>query len=301
MLDIVIKYYTHLAGKRVIENKRMVIVKNHMVHPRNTLNNLPSNEWLKSTRTWFMLRPKGRDKKILHPASFPEELVANYIQFFTKENAMILDPFLGSGTTVVASRYTKRNAVGIELNKKYAELSNNRLDSIPSNDTKQFVINDDSKNLKKIAKKYGIPKCDFCITSPPYWNQLKNSMKKKSERATQRKKLNYDTDYGSDAKDLGMIDDYEQFLESQDEIFDQVFDLLKLKSYLVVITNNIYQNGRLWPLAFDTVTRLSKKYVPKDEQIWCQDNKKLYPFGMFHSYVGNRSHHYCLIFKKESL
>ena len=37
---------------------------------------------------------------------------------------MILDPFLGSGTTVVASRYTKRNAVGIELNKKYAELSN---------------------------------------------------------------------------------------------------------------------------------------------------------------------------------
>lgn len=98
------------------------------VHPRNTLNDLPSDEWLKSTRSWYMLRPKGRGSKITHPASFPEELVANYIQFFTKKNALVCDPFLGSGTTTLVSRQIQRNAIGIELSEKYAKLSQQRLD-----------------------------------------------------------------------------------------------------------------------------------------------------------------------------
>ena len=119
------------------------------------------------------------------------------------------------------------------------------------------------------------------------------------DRAQIREKLDLDSDYGSDSQDLGMIDKYELFLNAQNEIFDDVYDLMKDKGYLLVVTNNIYKNGRMWPLAFDTMNRLSKKWVPKDEQIWCQDNKKLHPFGMFSSYVGNRSHHYCLIFRKE--
>jgi len=271
------------------------------VHPRNTLNELPSSEWLKSTRSWYMLRPKGRGKKIHHPASFPEELVANYIQFFTKKNAMILDNFLGSGTTVVVARQIQRNAIGIELSKKYTKLSEERLNELPENKTRQLVVNDDSRNLKEIFAEYGIPKCDFCITSPPYWNQLKNQgIRKLNDRKISRQKLNLDTDYGSDTKDLGLIDDYEKFLDEQELIFDKVYDVMKPRSYLVVVTNNVYHKGRLWPLAFDTLNRLSKKWVPKDEQIWCQDSRKLHPFGMFHSYVGNRSHHYCLIFRKEN-
>lgn len=271
------------------------------VHPRNTLNDLPSGEWLKSTRSWYMLRPKGRGNKITHPASFPEELVANYIQFFTKKNALVCDPFLGSGTTTLVARQIQRNAVGVELNKKYAELSQQRLDEIPENNTKQIVVNEDSRNLKKIFEEYGIPKCDFCITSPPYWNQLKNKgIQNTKDRTEYREKLNLDVDYGSNSQDLGMIDEYESFLDAQDEIFDNVYNLMKPKAYLLVVTNNVYKNGRMWPLAFDTVTRLSKKWVPKDEQIWCQDSRKLHPFGMFNSYVGNRSHHYCLIFRKEN-
>lgn len=247
-----------------------------------------------------MLIPKGRDKKISHPASFPEKLVVNYLEFFTKKNSLILDPFLGAGTTLVAARQTQRNAIGIELNKKYAELSEERLNEINENGTKQLVVNSDSRKIKNIFVKYGIPKCDFCITSPPYWNQLKNpGIKNTKDRKKSRQQTNLDTDYGSNTNDLGLINDYEKFLDEQEQIFDKVYDLMKPKSYLVVVTNNVYQNGRLWSLAFDTFNRLSKKWVPKDEQIWCQDSRKLHPFGMFHSYIGNRSHHYCLIFRKE--
>lgn len=275
--------------------------KKLLVHPRNTLNDLPTVDWLKSTRSWFMLRPKGRGSKISHPASFPEELVTNYIQFFTKKDALVCDPFLGSGTTTLVARQIQRNAIGIELNEKYAKLSQDRLDEFQENKTKQIVVNDDSRNIQKIFKENGIPQCDFCITSPPYWNQLKNKgLKNTKERTEHREKLNLDVDYGSNSQDLGMIDEYELFLDAQDEIFDNVYDLMKPKSYLLVVTNNVYKNGRMWPLAFDTVNRLSKKWVPKDEQIWCQDSRRLHPFGMFHSYIGNRAHHYCLIFRKES-
>ena len=271
------------------------------VHPRNTLNDLPNDEWLKSTRSWYMLRPKGRDNKIAHPASFPEELVANYIQFFTKKNATVYDPFLGSGTTTLVSRQIQRNAIGIELNEKYSQLSLERLNEEPENDTQQIIVNSDSRNIKEIFTENGIPKIDFCITSPPYWNQLKNKgVSKTKDRATQRENLNLDVDYGSNSQDLRMIDEYDSFLDAQDEIFDNVYDLMKDRGYLLVVTNNVYKNGRMWPLAFDTVNRLSKKWVPKDEQIWCQDSRKLHPFGMFSSYVGNRSHHYCLIFRKEN-
>ena len=270
------------------------------IHPRNTLNDLPSDAWLKSTRSWYMLRPNGRGSKITHPASFPEELVANYIRFFTKPNALVCDPFLGSGTTTLMARQTQRNAIGIELNKKYAELSRRRLEEEKKNNTIQIIINDDSRNIKDIFVEFGIPKIDFCITSPPYWNQLKNKgVTNTRDRAKIRTKLNLDADYGSDNQDLGMIDEYELFLNVQNEIFDNVYDLMKDRGYLLVVTNNLYKNGRMWPLAFDTMNRLSKKWVPKDEQIWCQDNKKLHPFGMFNSYIGNRSHHYCLIFRKE--
>ena len=270
------------------------------VHPRNTLNELTSKEWIQNTRSWFILRPKNRTNKIIHPACFPEELVSNYIQFFTKKNDLVCDTFLGSGTTTRVARQLGRNAIGIELNKKYAELSRRRLEELPSNETRQIIINDDSRNIKKIFLENGIPKCDFCITSPPYWNQLKNKgVSKTKDRTTQREELNFDVDYGSNPQDLGMIDDYESFLDIQSKIFDDVYDLMKPKGYLLVITNNVYKNGRMWPLAFDTVNRLSKRWIPKDEQIWCQDDRRLHPFGMFNSYVGNRSHHYCLIFRKE--
>lgn len=269
--------------------------------PKNTLNDLPSSEWLKSTRSWFMLRPKGRDSKIAHPASFPEELIEKYINFFTKKGQIVLDTFLGSGTTLVAARKTQRNGIGIELSKKYYKLTNERLNLIEENDSSQLAVNDDARNVGKIFKKYNIPQCDFCITSPPYWNQLKNKgIKSREERKSSREKLNLDTDYGSNSNDLGLISNYENFLDEQEKIFDRVFDVMKPKGYLIVITNNVYANGRLWPLAFDTLNSLSKKWVPKDEQLWCQDNRKLHPFGMLHTYVGNRSHHYCLIFRKES-
>lgn len=261
----------------------------------NHLNRLSGKEWIRFTKSWFVLNPAPRGAKICHPASFPEELAEHFISFFTKQGDWIIDPFAGSGSTLIAARKLGRNSWGIELYEKYVNLTRNRLLKAQKTKVESIIINGDAKNILEIKKELDIPGADFCITSPPYWNQLK----RKTERRILRTEKNLDCVYGENPLDLGMIDDYNEFLRQQKIVFDNVYGVMKHGSYLVVITNNIYTEGRLWPLAFDTLKTLSEKWIPKDEKLWCQDNRKLFPFGMFHSYIGNRSHHYCLIFRKE--
>jgi hypothetical protein len=89
----------------------------------------------------------------------------------------------------------------------------------------------------------------------------------------------------------------------QSKIFDNVYDLLKDKAYLTVITNNVFFNGRIYPLAFDTAIALTQRgqrsWILKDEKIWLQNDKALIALGINNAWVGNRHHQYCLIFRKE--
>lgn len=268
-------------------NKKRIVI--------NKLNDLSGKDWIRFTKSWFILRPKRRDKKILHPASFPEELVEDFIKFFTKKGQWILDPFLGSGSTLVACRNTERNGIGIEISKNYATISLERLKQQSLKETEQIVIQDDSNNIEKIWVEQNLPLMDFCITSPPYWNQLKRNKMRQKER-----KINgLDTKYSENSKDIGNIENYKEFISAQEKIFDKVYSIMKPNSYIVVITNNVFAEGRLYPLAFDTLNSLSKKWVPKDEKLWLQDDKPLLPLGIYSAWVGNRAHQYCLILRKE--
>jgi site-specific DNA-methyltransferase (adenine-specific) len=67
------------------------------------------------------------DKGSEHPAPFPEKLVENCILLTTETNDLVLDPFVGSGTTIKVSKKLDRNFIGIELDKKYYEIAELRL------------------------------------------------------------------------------------------------------------------------------------------------------------------------------
>src|SRR2546426_1008490 len=97
----------------------------------NKLNELSGTDWIKFTKSWFVHRPEPRgDQKIRHPASFPESLVREFILFFTKRGQLVIDPFLGTGSTLVASLEADRNAVGFEIVDRYAEISRKRIEGI---------------------------------------------------------------------------------------------------------------------------------------------------------------------------
>ena len=62
-----------------------------------------------------------------HSATFPESLPSWFIHLFTEEDDIVLDPFAGSGTTLVAANKLKRNAIGIDINKDYVDLMFSKL------------------------------------------------------------------------------------------------------------------------------------------------------------------------------
>ena len=261
----------------------------------NRLNNLSGKEWIKSTKTWFVLKPSKRTSKKMHPASYPEELAEKYIKFFTKQGEWVFDPFLGTGSSLLASTKLNRNGIGIELYKKYYQYSMDCISSINNGLNKNIILNTDARDTSKVFSKYDLQEISLCLTSPPYWNQLNKNNKRQKNRINE----NLDTEYGNNYRDLSLIDDYHEFINELGYVFDQVYDITKNNGHLIVVTNNVYKDGRVWPLAFDIFRHLSKKWIPRDEQIWCQDDRKLFPFGIFSTYVGNRSHHYCLIFQKK--
>lgn len=79
--------------------------------------------------TYGMWRFNSEKKtKIGHPAPFPVELPKRCIELFSYQGDLVLDPFMGSGTTLVAARETERKAIGIDISKEYCDLAKNRLE-----------------------------------------------------------------------------------------------------------------------------------------------------------------------------
>lgn len=89
----------------------------------NTISKENFMEWTKSI--WTMKAESA--KRIGHPAPFPEELPYRLIQLYSFKNDIILDPFMGSGTTALASLKSERKFVGYEIKEEYVKLSYDRL------------------------------------------------------------------------------------------------------------------------------------------------------------------------------
>jgi site-specific DNA-methyltransferase (adenine-specific)/site-specific DNA-methyltransferase (cytosine-N4-specific) len=81
-----------------------------------------------------------------HSAAFPVELPSWFIKLFTKEGDIVLDPFMGSGTTALAAHRLKRKYIGIETKKEYIDLS------------RKLLQGDAPQQLEEIAKTNGVPK-----------------------------------------------------------------------------------------------------------------------------------------------
>ncbi|HQN04808.1 MAG TPA: site-specific DNA-methyltransferase [Anaerolineaceae bacterium] len=89
----------------------------------NTITKEQFMEWTRSV--WLMDTESAR--KIGHPAPFPVELPYRLIQLYTFTGDIILDPFIGSGTTAVATLMSGRKYIGYEINPQYAELAEARI------------------------------------------------------------------------------------------------------------------------------------------------------------------------------
>ena len=93
------------------------------------LNCLTAKEWIKNQLGVWQFNYERRDlrDKKLHPAAFPISLARRVIELFTHRGELVIDPFVGSGTTLVAAQDAERNALGFDLQESYIALCGNRL------------------------------------------------------------------------------------------------------------------------------------------------------------------------------
>jgi len=139
----------------------------------NHTNCLTAKEWtISQIAVWeFPYKKRDiRDKKI-HPAVFPIGLPAKCIQLFTHKGELVLDPFAGIASTLVAAQDLGRNAVGFDLKKEYLEYAKTRLaeETPEDKDTKQILVCDEAHNIPDYFEEESL---SLTVTSPPYANIL---------------------------------------------------------------------------------------------------------------------------------
>jgi len=107
----------------------LVMYKTKWEKPRKGKSDITRDEFIEWTNgVWNFSGEKKT--KIGHPAPFPVELPRRCIKLFSFPGEVVLDPFLGSGTTLIACLETSRSGIGVEINKEYCRLAARRLKSL---------------------------------------------------------------------------------------------------------------------------------------------------------------------------
>jgi len=259
--------------------------------PDNRINCLNAKEWVRNqVAIWEFYYEKRdiRDKDI-HPAVFPIALPKKCIQLFTHKGELVLDPFLGIGTALVAAQDLERNAVGFDLNKKYIDFTNERLAQTIidfGDNTRQIAVCDNAINIPKYLNKNTV---SLCVTSPPYANMLNHKRLNKSIRGDLRKNKHFKKvqQYSNDPQDLGTMK-LEKYIEALAQIYKGILPLLKPKAHCVINVNDLWENNHRYPTHAYIIETMEKVgYELRNIIIWDKRNlvNRVGIFGWPNNYI----------------
>lgn len=176
-----------------------------------------------------------RDNSGIHSASYhgnfipqiPNQLFTRY----TKKGDWILDPFMGSGTSLIEAQRMGRNSIGIELQTELVEHVRNKIQSDNKNDYNPNIFIGDSRtiDIDEILNTLFIDKLQFVIFHPPYWDIIK---------------------FSDDKSDLSNSESLDLFLEAFGEVIDNSTKHLEKNRYCACVIGDKYANGQVVPLSF---------------------------------------------------
>lgn len=213
--------------------------------PQNKISCVTAKEWVKGMVTIQTFYYTGRDirDKNVHPAVYPISLPAHFTKLLTHQGELILDPFAGIGTTLIAAQDLNRNAVGFDLKQEYIEIAKKRLtQSRLGSDTQQLMVLDESHNIPEYLEENTI---SLCITSPPYANMLNRPRLNKSIRGNQRKNGQYlkTQQYSNNPLDLGTMD-HEEYSKALEEIYSGILPLMKTRAHCIINVNDVWWGNK---------------------------------------------------------
>jgi len=300
-----------------------VSVPRPAVHPNNDLNELPGEEWLYFTKSfWTTAYPSelGHPLRKAHGANKPPRLMARLIEFFTRGGDLVLDPFAGVGGTLLGAAIcrTPRRALGFELEPRWAEIYERVVHeargapwgdgivlpdlgaSDPGGPRRFDPSGCELVTGDALALLPGVPtgSVDFVATDPPYNPQLRITM---SGGPLAVEHANRRTDYAmvtESPADLANSASYGEYLDRMEQVFRELRRVLRDRRYAAVIVRDAYQDGRYRFTAADLASRASSAgFVPKGDLVWYQAGTRLRPYGYPRAFVPNIVHQHILVLR----
>ena len=268
----------------------------------NQLNDLTAKEWLPETISVWIQRGLGKGHEHTkierqHPAPFSFQDVARLIRFFTKTEECVLDPFVGVGSTLKAAALEGRRGIGIELNRKYAELARQRLKVELNGDAgvchdQKIICGDARTRIPRLPNR----SVKLVVTSPPYWTILH----KQDHKALQERLAHgLDTQYSIDHADLGNIEDYDEFLTTLADTLALTRDCLDDGGHMCIVVGDFRHKSNYYMLHADIAREMQKRqFTLKGITVLYQRHKRVFPYGFPYSYVPNLHHQYIVILEK---
>jgi DNA modification methylase len=238
------------------------------------INCLTAKDWIKCQLGVWQFYYEGRDirDKTKHPATYPISLARKCIELFSHKGELVVDPFLGSGTTLVAARDADRNAVGFDIHPDYIALTQERLMQMSLfGETQQIPILDDARNIPQYLGEESIA---CIVTSPPYANLLNRKRKNKSRRGDERKNEQYEKveQYSQCPEDLGILD-LDAYSEAMAEIFEGLLPLMRKKGHCMINVPDMWWENQRVTIHIAVVEALrSVGYELRNTIIWDRTN-----------------------------
>ena len=251
------------------------------------INCLAAKEWLKCQLGVWQFTFEGRDirDKSIHPATFPISLSRKVIDLFTHQGELVLDPFVGSGTVLVAAQDANRNAVGFDLQQNYVDLCNSRLNQTNFfGNAQQIAIRYDARHIKDYLDPETV---SLIFTSPPYANLLNRERKNKSRRFRKNDQLGKVEQYSQDPRDLGTMP-LEEYTASMGDIFESLLRLLRPKAHCVINVPDMWWENERITINVSLITELrTRGYELRNIIIWDRTNivNKIGIFGWPSNYI----------------
>lgn len=285
---------------------------------RQRLNDLSGKEWLTHTKTAVLnsndrvslvdaatalssgallsQAPRRCDLKKNHPATFSEKDISRLVRLFTRAKGVVLDPFLGSGSTAIACMAENRHCIGFELYEQWHRQAEARIEAMLA--TAKTLNRPDVRCCDALSGLGELKdeSVDFVVTSPPYWNILK----KKDHKAKQERVGNgLATDYGNHPQDLSSITEYNDFLDAFSAHMAEYHRVLKRKAYASIIVSDFRHGQQYYLFHAHVAERMEQAgFTIQGLIVLVQDNKKLYPYGYPSTFVPNISNQYIVVARR---
>ena len=216
-------------------------------------NDLDLKDWKKcdiNTDSLWLINERdksGKHKNIYH-GNFIPQIPYQLISRYTKENEIIIEPFMGSGTTLFECEKLNRKYIGFDINEEMVKYVKNQMkDSLLYQDYEIFLANSLDKkivedNIKNALNKFNAKESQFILMHPPYMDIVKFTDKD---------------------EDLSQIDNINEFIDKFKIVCENFLPILEKDRYFAVVIGDVYKDSEVKPIGFYVMDMIKRHFKVK--------------------------------------